>query len=55
MPHRCAHLRSNRLSLTVWNTHEQIIEACCQAWNALTQETGLIAPITTRPWAEVNE
>jgi hypothetical protein len=49
------YLRGNRLSLTVWNTYKQAVEACCQAWNALTQQTGRIVSITTRPWAEVNE
>lgn len=47
------YLRGNRLSLTVWNSYEQIVDACCQAWNALTQETGRIASITTRSWVEV--
>ena len=49
------YLRGNRLSNTVWDTYEQIVEACCQAWIALTHEPGRIASITTRPWAQVND
>jgi transposase len=48
-----AYLRGNRLSLTVWETYEQIVEACCQAWNALTHETGRIASIASKSWAQV--
>ncbi len=47
------YLRGNRLSITVWNTYEQIVDACCLAWNRLTHEPGRIAAIAQRPWAQV--
>lgn len=39
------YLRGNKLSITVWNTYEEIVDACCNAWNALIAETGRIASI----------
>jgi hypothetical protein len=47
------YLRANRLAITVWDTAEQILDACCEAWNALINEPGRIASIATRPWATV--
>lgn len=49
------YLRANRLSITVWNSYEQIVDACCNAWNALVAETGRIASIASREWAAVNQ
>jgi hypothetical protein len=49
------YLRSNQLSITVWETTEQIIDACCRAWNALIHEPGRIASIASRNWAQVNQ
>lgn len=48
------YLRANRLAITVWDTAEQILDTCCQAWNALINEPGRIASIATRQWATVN-
>ena len=31
-----AHLRSNKLSNSVFDTYEEIVGACCNAWNRLT-------------------
>ncbi len=28
------YLRRNLLSMCVWNTYEEIVDACCKAWNA---------------------
>lgn len=49
------YLRGNHLSITVWNSYEQIVDACCNAWNALVAETGRIASIANRDWAAVNQ
>jgi hypothetical protein len=49
------YLRSNQLSITVWETTEQIIDACCRAWNALIHEPGRIASIASRNWAQVSQ
>jgi hypothetical protein len=45
------YLRGNRLSITVWDTYDQIVEACCNAWNAFLQEPEAIASVATRNWA----
>jgi hypothetical protein len=33
------YLRGNYLGHIVWNTYEQIVEACCTAWNAFIHDT----------------
>jgi transposase len=43
-------LRQNYLAGRVFETYEEIVDACCDAWNALTAETGRIASIATRDW-----
>ncbi len=48
------YLRGNQLSNTIWNTYDQILDACCQAWNALIHEPGRLASITQRLWSQVN-
>jgi transposase len=46
-------LRSNFLSLRVWDSYEAILDACCDAWNRLMQMPERLAAITTRDWAKV--
>jgi len=48
-------LRGNLLSHRVWQTYEDILEACCAAWNALIRAPERILSIATRPWANVSE
>jgi len=45
-------LRQNYLSNQVFEDWEEIVEACCNAWNSLTAETGRIASIATRNWCQ---
>ena len=47
-------LRQNQLSNRVFENYEAILDACCDAWNALTAEPGRIRSIATRQWASVN-
>ena len=47
------YLRSNFLSRCVWDTYEAILDACCDAWNALIAKSEVIASIGTRDWAQV--
>jgi hypothetical protein len=47
------YLRQNLLSHRVWDSYEAIVEACCDAWNALMRRPEQIASITTRGWAQV--
>lgn len=44
----------NHLSNRVFDDHHAIVDACCDAWNALAAEPGRIQSIATRPWAAVN-
>ena len=47
------YMRSNFLSHCVWDTYEAILDACCDAWNALMATPDVIASIGTREWAHV--
>ena len=47
-------LRQNHLSNIVSDGYEEIVDACCSAWKALTAEPGRIKAIATRSWATVN-
>jgi transposase len=48
------YLRQNRLSNIVFETYDAIVDACCDAWNALADQPGLIRSIASREWASVN-
>ena len=48
------YLRSNWLSHRVWESYEEIVDACCAAWNALMAMPERITSIATRPWAQVS-
>jgi hypothetical protein len=47
------YLRGNTLSHQVWETYEEIVDACCNAWNALMRAPDIIRSIATREWAQV--
>jgi hypothetical protein len=47
---RC--LRGNLLSHRVWETYDDILEACHDGWNKLMRMPDRIASITRRPWAK---
>jgi transposase len=47
------YLRQNQLSNRVFANSDAIVDACCDAWNALTAETARIRSIASRPWAQV--
>ncbi len=44
-------IRQNYLSNRLFETYDDIIDACCEAWNKLTTETNRIASIASRKWA----
>jgi transposase len=44
------YLRERFLSLRLLGDTDAIIEACCQAWIALTAEPGRIQTLTAYPW-----
>ncbi len=49
-----AYLRSNKLAITVFDTYEQILDKCADAWNFFENDPQRITSITTREWATVN-
>jgi len=48
------YLRGNKLSRSVWQSYDDIVQACCDAWNWLIADTVRVTSITTRKWASVN-
>ena len=48
------YLRQNKLCATVWDSYDDIIEACNVAWNWLIADPTRICSIGTRDWATVN-
>jgi hypothetical protein len=48
------YLRQNKLCATVWESYEQIIEACKTAWNWLIADPDRITSIGSRDWARVS-
>ena len=38
---------------SVWESYDDIVEACCVAWNWLIADTDRVSSITTREWASV--
>ena len=48
------YLRGNKLSAGLWNTYDEIVQACADAWNWLMDDPGRIRSIGDREWASVN-
>jgi len=38
----------------VFDTYDDIVDACCTAWNYFANDPKTIASITSRSWAQVN-
>jgi transposase len=49
-----AYLRGNKLSITVWETYEAIVDACCKAWNFFINDPDRVTSVTRQKWATVN-
>jgi hypothetical protein len=47
-----AYLRANQLSLSVFESYEEIVDRCCEAWNFFAQDKKAITSITSREWAK---
>ena len=45
-------LRQNYLANRVFDTYDAIVQACCDAWNALMAQPERITTIATREWAK---
>jgi hypothetical protein len=48
-----ADLRANKLAITVFDSYDTILTACCSAWNFLTNDPTAITSITRQKWAQV--
>ena len=46
--------RANKLAITVFDSYDDIVDACCKAWNFFANDPKAIASITSRSWAQVN-
>lgn len=44
------YLRERFLSIQVWPDQNAIIDACCDAWNALAADAQRIVSLTLYPW-----
>jgi len=44
------YIRANYLSHKVYATAQDVVEACCNAWNSLVDEVGRIRSIASRNW-----
>ena len=48
------YLRGNKLSHRIWDTYDEIVEACANAWRFLIADVDRIRSIAHREWACVN-
>jgi len=46
--------RANKLSAGVWDSYDEILAACADAWKWFVDDPGRIRSIGTREWATVN-
>jgi transposase len=46
-------LRQNHLANRLFDSYEAIVDACCEAWNALLASPERITSITSRDWTQV--
>ena len=49
-----AYLRSNKLASLVWDSYDDILAACAEAWRFLTDDPDRIQSIGYRNWASVS-
>ncbi len=49
-----AYLRGNQLNRRVWDSYDEIVDACCTAWNGFINNTTQVKSITERSWPTVN-
>lgn len=47
-----AYLRANKLANTVFETYDQIVEACCDAWNFFANDSDTVRSISTRDYVK---
>jgi transposase len=50
-----AWLRANKLANRVFETWDDIVTACCEAWNDFTRDPAIVSSVTNRDWAHVTQ
>jgi hypothetical protein len=48
------YLRKNKLANRLYETYDDIVDACCDAWNSLMAMPDRIASIAARSWAKAS-
>jgi transposase len=48
------YLRANKLAITVFDTYDDIVDKCCDAWNFFADDPTTVVSITMRSWSQVN-
>jgi len=48
------YLKDKYLANRTFQSLEDIVDACCKAWNAFANAEGIIGSLTTRSWAQIN-
>jgi len=48
------YLRANWLAISVFDSYDDIVDACCNAWNFFANDPDVVASITNRNWARVS-
>jgi hypothetical protein len=50
----CQYLRANWLAISLFDSYDAIVDACCAAWNRFAGDPETVTSITSRAWAQVN-
>ena len=54
MENAWTYLRCNRLCVPVWNSYDDVPDACSHTWNFLVNDPNQIRSIGTRDWGTVS-
>ncbi len=46
------YLRKNKLAITTWQTYDEVVDDCCNAWNFFANDTDAVTRITKRQYIE---
>ena len=49
------YLRQNWLSKRIFNSYDDILDTCCEAWNKLVAFPGTITSVALRAWAHPHD
>ena len=47
-----AYLRANKLAISVFDTYDQIVDRCCDAWNFFANDKKAVRSIAAREYAK---